>query len=94
MENNDIIKTIVPQECPHCKNPIIIEFTTMSPKVMSVYTIEEIKTAKNDAIKRIELLDIDIEKKNDIIKWIMDEETLFGKSEVDAIIKNVLTPEI
>jgi len=91
---NDTIKTIVPNfQCPHCNQPIIIEFSTVAPKIVSIYKIEDIEIAKKDAISRIEVLSVDEEKKMEAIKWIKDEGTIFGKSEVDAIVSNLLTPE-
>lgn len=88
----ETIKTIIENQCPHCGSPVVIEFGTTAPQVLSVYKKEDIQVAKNDAIERIKLLDIDEEKKELAIKWVTDEETVFGKSEVDAIINNLLTP--
>jgi len=92
-ENNDVIKTIVPNECPHRGGSIIIEFNTPSPKILSVYKVEDIEKAKNDAIARIEVLDIDEEKKVSVIKWIKDPTTVFGPSEVVALVDSLLKPE-
>ena len=90
MENNDIIKTIIPQSCPHCGQGIIIEFNTPSPQILSVYKVEDIEKAKKDAIDRIELLSIDDSKKEDVIKWIKDPSTVFGPSEVEVLINSIL----
>ena len=86
------IKTIIENECPHCKQSIIVEFNTTSPEITAVYRKDDIAAAKKDTVERIKTLDIDEEKKDMAIKWVMDEETIFGMSEVDAIINNLLTP--
>lgn len=90
MENNDIIKTIIPQSCPHCGQGIIIEFNTPSPQILSVYKVEDIEKAKRDAITKIELLPIDGSKKEDVIKWIKDPATVFGPSEVEVLVSSTL----
>jgi hypothetical protein len=86
------IKTIVESECPHCKQPIIVEFNTIAPQIGSIYRRDDIEAAKRDAIERIKALDIDGDKKELAIKWVTDEETIFGASEVEAIINNLLIP--
>ena len=89
---DNTIKTIIETECPHCGKPTIVEFSTTSPKIVAVYKKEEIEKAKMDTIERIKALSIDEEKKESAIKWVQAEETVFGPSEVDAIINNLLEP--
>lgn len=90
---SETIKTIVPYECPHCNKTVVIEFTTTSPKIASVYKIEDIQSAKIDAIERIKSLAVDEEKKENVIKWIQSEDTVFGQSEVESIVNSLLNPE-
>lgn len=89
---DNTIKTIVEIECPHCKLSNIVEFSTTSPKIVDVYKREDIENAKADAIEKIKALEIDEEKKELAIKWVQAEETVFGPSEVEAIITNLLEP--
>ncbi len=89
----NIIKTIVPTVCPCCKGDILVEFTNNSPEISSVFTLEDARTAKDDAISRVGFLSIDEDKKNQVIKWINDENTVFGPSEVNSIINSLLEVE-
>lgn len=89
--NNETIKTIVPVECPHCHNTVIVEFSTTSPQVGSVYGVESIAEAKRDLKERVMALSIADDKKEQTLRWIDDEETIFGPSEVEEIIKNLLS---
>ncbi len=87
---NNIIKTIAPIECPHCKKNIFVEFTNSAPELSSAYGESEVLTAKADVLLSIENADIQDEKKQDLYKWVNDPETIFGPSEVQAIIDNIL----
>lgn len=91
MENT--IKTIAPVNCPHCQKEILVEFVSKSPELASAFTIEAVKTAKADALLKLSELSIDAVKKEDIKKWIEDENTVFGPSEVESIIKSALSNE-
>lgn len=83
------IKTIVPIQCPHCDGSIFVEFTNRSPELTDTFTVEDIKKAKEDARLRIEYLSIDPEKKEQVLKWIGDEETVFGPGEVNEIVSSL-----
>lgn len=97
------IKTIIPVQCPHCEGSIFMEFVSKSPELTATFTVDDIKKAKEEVRIRIENLPIDGEKKEQVLKWIADESTIFGPGEVDEIIsslnenpndniKNVTTP--
>lgn len=86
---SNIIKTITPVECPHCKKPVYVEFSNKSPEVTSILTPETVELAKGRARERIEALDMDESDKLDVIDWINDPDTIFGISEVDEIVENL-----
>lgn len=91
MENNDI-KALTPSECPHCGGSIIIESTVTAPKVTGIYTLDMIKAAKTDALKRISDLHSLESVTKSAIDWINDPETIFSPNDVDEIIKNIPKP--
>lgn len=86
MEN--LIKTIEPINCPNCKKIIVVEFLSRPTVIGSVYRQEDILTAKGDVLLKIQDLHIPEEKKDDITMWVNNPETVFGPSEVQAIIDN------
>jgi len=86
---NNIIKTISPIICPHCQKTVMVEFLNTSTVLASVYKEEDVLTAKADVLLKIQDLHIPEEKKDDITKWVNNPETVFGPSEVDAIIESL-----
>lgn len=84
------IKTIIPTNCPHCNQGIFVEFINKSPELSTIFTVEDIHAAKEDARLRISHLGIDPEKKEQVLQWINDENTIFSTSEVDEIISSLL----
>lgn len=88
MENNHI-KALIPMECPHCHQPIMIEMTNTAPDLTGAYTPEMLQSAKKDALALIEKLGLPLEETADTIKWIKDENTIFAPSDIPEIIKNI-----
>ena len=83
---DNTIKTIAPTNCPHCFKEILIEFTSKSPELVAAFTEADVVMAKSEVLKRLETLNIDNEIKEEIKKWVEDEKTLFGPTEVEKII--------
>lgn len=93
MLENNLIKSITTHTCPHCSQEFFIESQMTPPVVSSLFTAESVQKAKEDCLARIETLAIDDEKKNSVIKWLNDPETIFGPEEVENIILSLLKPE-
>lgn len=90
MAENNFIKSITEHICPHCQGEIFIESQMLPPSINSVFTSEESLKAKDECINKINTLDIDQDKKDDVIKWIEDPSTIFGPNEIDNIILSLL----
>lgn len=88
MTNN--IKTIIPLQCPRCQESIFAEFASTSPEFLSSFTLADIQTAKEKAIARVKFLNLPSDKRDEILAWIEDENTVFGPSEVDSIIDSLV----
>ena len=93
MQENNIIKSITTHNCPHCKGEIFIESQMVPPVVSSLFTPEDVETAKKSCMSRVETLSIDEEKKIAIKKWLDDPRTVFGPGEVENIIISLVKPE-
>lgn len=93
MSENNVIKSIVTHNCPHCGKEVFIESQMTPPIINSIFTAEAIEAAKKDCIGRVETLMIEDEKKAVIIKWLNDPETIFGPNEVESIILSLLQPK-
>lgn len=87
MENT--IKTITPIECPHCKGQVLVEFSSHSPVLGSVFTEKDVIKAKSDFLIRLNDMEMDLDEKTKIMKYVNDPETIFGPSEVEEIIRNI-----
>lgn len=92
MSENNIIKAISVIPCPHCKEDIYLESQMTPPAITSSFTKQDIENAKADCISRVETLAIDEEKKEQVIKWLNEETTVFGPDEVENIILSLLKP--
>ena len=88
MENNEI-KSLNPIECPHCQKVIVIEFVANAPRLTGTYTPEILEAAKQDAISKINGLNLPEELVKNTIDWIKNPDTFFGPGDVDDIIKNL-----
>lgn len=87
MENT--IKSITPTNCPHCKKEIFVEFE-MRPTVLNeLFTPEQMSDAKAEVLRRLKDIDMDPEKKDGMVDWITNKETVFGPKEVELIIKSI-----
>ena len=93
MSENNVIKSIVNQNCPHCGKEIFIESQMVPPAVTSLFTQEAVDAAKKDCLTRVETLTIPEEKKDAVKKWLGDPNTVFGPTEVESIILSLLKPE-
>ena len=91
MSDNNLIKSIVSSQCPHCNESIYIESQFQAATVGSVFTKEEMDKAKDECISRVATLEIDEEKKESVIKWLKDDSTIFAPTEVESIILSLTT---
>ena len=94
MQENNTIKSILEHNCPKCGEKLFIETQTITATTSAVFTMDELMNAKQDCLKRIEVLSIDEEKKQSATKWINDPTTVFSAAEVDGIIESLLKPEV
>lgn len=87
------IKSLTPIECPHCRKPIVIEFTTGAPKLSGTYTAEMLEAAKREALAKIAEMNLPEEFTKATTDWINSPDTIFGPNDVEEIIKNIQKPQ-
>ena len=92
-ENNQTIKSISLHTCPKCGTEIYVENQITPPIVGNVFTKQQMLEAKEDCKERVKVLSIDEEKKDAVLKWIADPNTVFSGEEVESIINSLLKPE-
>jgi hypothetical protein len=91
LNENKIIKSIIPATCPNCGKQIFVGYQTMMPGAVSITNEDDLKTAKKDVINRLnDIVFKDEAKKKNWIDWLSKEETLIEPSDVDSIIKEIL----
>lgn len=88
MENNEI-KALTPYDCPHCGKQIVIEFVTLAPRLMNIFTPETIEKTKQETISRIQALGVDESISRPMIEWLRNPETLFGPDDIETIIQQL-----
>ena len=87
------IKTIAPVTCPKCSCEVLVEFTNVSPELTSVFTIEDVKSAKIEVLRRLEKISGNEAIKEEIKTWVEDPTTLFGPNEIESIIESAILDE-
>lgn len=86
MKESDI-KSIAPHECPYCKKVFVVEFVASAPSLEGVYTLEDLQEAKKQAVQQINMLfNVDGHRKQELIDWINQEDTLFSPKDIPDII--------
>ncbi len=93
MAETNLIKSIVESTCPHCTKTIYIESQFQPAVVGEIFTKEKMDEAKKDCVERVQALQIDDDKKKNVIDWVLNENTVFGPGEVESIILSLLKPE-
>ncbi len=89
MEDNNVIKSIVPFICPHCSKDFFIELQTIPTMVSGILTPKEILNAKTLVSETILSMKISEEEKSSANDWVNKDETMFGPNDVDSIIENI-----
>ena len=93
MHESNTIKSITTHACPHCGGDVYIESQMVPPSVTSLFTADDVNDAKAECLTRLTTITIDAEKRDSVVKWINDPETIFGKEEVENIISSLLNSE-
>lgn len=89
-----VVKTIIPAQCPHCAKEILISYQTMIPSLSAVVRKEDVTEAKKALKARLEDVKFkDNKTKEGIIKWIDDEKTLLTNVDIEDIVKQIQTDE-
>jgi hypothetical protein len=84
----NVIKSIFPNECPHCKKTILIGVQSMSPILSEVMTEESAEEAKKKVIEEAKKI-LKGEALENTLEWLKDEGTIFGPNDVSSIIENL-----
>ena len=93
MSENNMIKSITLQKCPHCGEDVYVESQMIPPSINSLFTIKAVEDAKTDLRDRVQKLSITDDKRDDVIRWLNLPETVFGPGEVENIIESLVNPE-
>ncbi|MFA6325322.1 MAG: hypothetical protein WCX46_03815 [Candidatus Paceibacterota bacterium] len=84
---NNVIKSIIPQICPHCKKQIMVEIQSVSPVVSDLITENDIIDAK-EKVKNAATEILKGDKLKTTLEWLNDEDTIFGPNDIDSIIES------
>ena len=84
------IKIIVPGACPHCGKEIYVSQKMLVPTVDWVLKKEDLMKAKETVREEIEKSGIKKEDRIMALRWLDDEETLFGPDEIQTVLDQIL----
>lgn len=91
------IKVLLKSTCPHCGEEILVEVENQTPIIKGILTEGDITAAKEYAIKELtsslEKKGISKEDFDDAIKWIKDENTIFGPKDVGEVLESIKNPK-
>jgi hypothetical protein len=91
------IKVLLKSTCPHCGKEVFVEVENQTPIIKGILTERDIVAAKEYAIKELtsslEKKEIIEEDFNDAIKWIKDENTIFGPKDVGEVLESIKNPK-
>ena len=93
MPGSNIIKAIIPTTCPHCKGSILVEYQVGTPAITSVFTDIDIAKAKEDVRVGLDGLTLNESRKEEVLKWLGDPDTVFGPNEVSSILSSLKTDQ-
>jgi hypothetical protein len=90
-EAQQVMRYLTRSVCPHCNKEITIGHFIGQPMIKWVLSDEQIKTAKEDLTKKLDLIDfVDKEEKKTVLKQLSeDQDAVFSPLEVDKIIENI-----
>ena len=91
MNESKILNIITPHQCPHCSKEIVISAKLASPWIDWVLKSEDVTKAKQTVIGMVEKsTTINTEEKKSLLAWLNDKNTLFGPSEIEAVLKQII----
>ena len=89
--NLQIIKKVVPTTCPECGKEIFVGFQAMIPSLTATVTRKDMQAAKEEIKKRLEEIKFkELGKKDEILKWLDDENTLIDQTDIEDFLRQVV----
>lgn len=84
------IKSFVKTNCPHCDKPLFIPLSFYAPVVSKLMSEEDVKRAKATAREMINDSKLSDDEKNDAIRYINDQNLIFGVEDVLTVVSSFL----
>lgn len=91
--DENLIKAISPQKCPHCNKSIMVDIVFAAPTVLGLLSEEDVAKAKDKARDRLESLILDAEERQEAIEYIDDPAFIFGETDIDTVLER-FTPKV
>lgn len=90
MQETRIIKVVSEIMCPHCSKKVLASIRMIAPQIDWALKEQDIKNAKLKFKKELEEITFKSEtEKEEVLKWIDNETTLFGPAEVPLLIGQI-----
>ena len=90
-QQQQVFKSIAPMMCPHCSKEIMVALRSLTPLVEWILRPEDLDKAKEKAIEKVKgSKTVSEEDREDILQWLALDTTVFGPTEVEAILSQIL----
>lgn len=95
MSDQQVIKSIMPQKCPHCGKDIFIISSIFQPVIENIITPEEVAEAKSKFKERMaEIKFKDKEEERLAREWVENEQTIFGLGDIEPLLKTMAMSQL
>lgn len=95
MSDNQVIKSIFPQTCPHCKKSFYIVSSVHQPNIDNIITPEEVADAKKKFLERMKEISFKDEDERRLAEnWVKDDSTIFGLGDLEPLLKTMAISQL
>jgi hypothetical protein len=94
-DQNKSIRQFEPIACPHCKKEFFIGLQYSVPAIVSTPTMDDVNEAKKQIMERLdEITFSDDSEKQQIIKYLKNEETIIDFSDIEHMLKQIAMDQV
>ena len=95
MSDFNVIKSVVPQTCPHCNKDFFIVSSVFQPSIDNLITPEEVAEAKEKFLGRMSEIEFKDENEKKLAEgWVKNEKTIFGLGDLEPLLKTMAISQL
>lgn len=95
MSDQQVIKSIFPHSCPHCKKDFFIVSSVHQPTVDNIITPEEVADAKKKFKERMSEIEFKNKEERKLAEeWVDNPNTIFGLGDLEPLLKTMAISQL